>query len=189
MSFIDQILASIRSQNHQPHSVTDFAFTCSTCGERHEGLMDLATSGPAPWVSSDETTRAKEFKKSDDLCVWNDEHYFVRGVLPIPVLGLDDCFCFGVWSSLSRENFRLYIDHWKDDKAHKLGPWFGWFSNSLKGYQETLNLKCQVHPQKDGQRPQIELEPTDHPLAVEQRDGITVERLLDIYANNNHRPS
>jgi hypothetical protein len=32
----------------------------------------------------------------------------------------------------------------------------------------------------------IELEPTDHPLAVEQRDGITFDRVLEIYALHGH---
>ncbi|WP_308294565.1 hypothetical protein [Streptomyces sp. RKAG290] len=31
-----------------------------------------------------------------------------------------------------------------------------------------------------GRRPLIELEPTDHPLAVEQRNGITLDRVREI---------
>jgi hypothetical protein len=30
-----------------------------------------------------------------------------------------------------------------------------------------------------GQRPLVELEPTDHPLAVEQREGITIARVQE----------
>ena len=56
----------------------------------------------------------------------------------------------------------------------------------LKSYPDTLNMKCQVHPREGRQRPTIELEPTDHPLAIEQRDGITFDRLLTIYALNGH---
>lgn len=65
-------------------------------------------------------------------------------------------------------------------------PWFGWFSNRLIDYPDTINLKCHVYLQQQQQRPFIELEPTDHPLAVEQRDGITFDRLLEIYAINGH---
>ena len=68
-----------------------------------------------------------------------------------------------------------------------LGPRFGWFSNRLKGYPDTLNLKCQVHPRAGRQRPWIELEATDHPLALEQRNGITFDRLLEILALHGHR--
>lgn len=41
----------------------------------------------------------------------------------------------------------------------------------------TLNLKTNLHTQPVGRRPTIELEPTDHPLAVEQRSGITHARV------------
>ncbi|MGW1264432.1 DUF2199 domain-containing protein [Streptomyces drozdowiczii] len=33
----------------------------------------------------------------------------------------------------------------------------------------TLNLKTRVHTRPVGDRPFVELEPTDHPLAIEQR--------------------
>ena len=45
---------------------------------------------------------------------------------------------------------------------------------------ETMLLKAGVRPRPGGLRPTIELEPTDHPLAVEQREGITAERLIEI---------
>lgn len=45
---------------------------------------------------------------------------------------------------------------------------------------ETVSLKTMVHPRADGIRPYIELEPTDHPLAVEFREGITMERVQEI---------
>lgn len=59
-------------------------------------------------------------------------------------------------------------------------PFFGWLSTALPLYPETLHLKTHVHTRLVGQRPFIELEPTDHPLAVEQRDGITMERVREI---------
>ena len=36
------------------------------------------------------------------------------------------------------------------------------------------------HFRGDGLRPAIELEPTDHPLAVDQRDGISLDRAWEI---------
>ena len=44
----------------------------------------------------------------------------------------------------------------------------------------TLDLKTNLHTQELGVRPLIELEPTDHPLAVEQREGITVARVQEL---------
>ncbi len=115
------------------------------------------------------------------------EHFFVRCVLLVPIVAASgDRFGFGVWSTLSKQNFTLYVDTFDGGEQGGLGPWFGWFSNRLKGYPDTLNLKCRVMPRDGRERPLVELEPTAHPLAVEQRDGITFDRLLEIYALNGH---
>ncbi|HTJ32767.1 MAG TPA: DUF2199 domain-containing protein [Dactylosporangium sp.] len=42
-----------------------------------------------------------------------------------------------------------------------------------------MSLKTHVHTQRVGKRPHIELEATDHPLAVEQRTGITLSRVQE----------
>ena len=58
-----------------------------------------------------------------------------------------------------------------------------WVARRLaQAYPETKNLKTMVHLRDDGIRPYIELEPTEHPLAVEQRNGIGVDRVAEIYA-------
>ena len=89
-------------------------------------------------------------------------------------------------TTLSKKNFMLYRETFDSDARADFGPWFGWFSNNLKGYPDALSLKCKVHPQTGPQRPWIELEPTEHPLAKDSRNGITYERLLEIYAAHGH---
>jgi hypothetical protein len=46
--------------------------------------------------------------------------------------------------------------------------------------ESTPNLKARVHGQFVGVRRLVEVEPTDHPLAVEQRQGIAWERVEEI---------
>jgi hypothetical protein len=41
-------------------------------------------------------------------------------------------------------------------------------------------LKTRVHSRNVGMAPYIELEPTEHPLAVEQRRGISPNRVWEI---------
>jgi hypothetical protein len=50
-----------------------------------------------------------------------------------------------------------------------------------------VGLKTMVHLRDNGIRPYIELEPTVHPLAIEQRAGITVERVAEIYSLMMHQ--
>lgn len=114
-----------------------------------------------------------------DLCVVDDEHYFIRCVLPLKIRGIEDTFCWGVWSTLSQANFRRYRASYDEDMSD-WDPMFGYLSNALPGYPDTLGLKVSVQSQKKGKRPTVTLEPTDHPLAIDQRDGISFEEILKI---------
>ncbi len=101
----------------------------------------------------------------------------------------NQCFEYGFWSSLSESNLNAYVKNWAAEPHEGFVPWFGWLSNSPKGFPETLNLKFQVWPGENGKRPPIELEPADHPLAVERRDGITLGRLMEICRANGQGPN
>lgn len=85
------------------------------------------------------------------------------------------------WSpSLSGANFERVHSLWTTPGREQEPPYFGWLSTELALYDPTtLQLKTHVHTQPVGQRPLIELEPTDHPLAVEQRTGITLARVQE----------
>ena len=170
----------------------DRPWLCTSCGLTHHGIFDIAYGKPAAWPGSGEPspnsilTTSTHFL-SEDFCVVEDQHHFVRCMLELPIQGSDsERFGFGVWSSLSKSNFALYAETFDDMEQGALGPWFGWFSNRLQGYADTFGLKCQVHPRSGGQRPFIELESTEHPLARDQREGITLQRLLEIYAAHGH---
>lgn len=148
-------------------------FRCPVCALDHEELPALVLTPPEPAdasVSSDAT---------EDLCMHDNGQFFVRCVLELPIHHSDEVLHFGVWSSLSRDNFLRYRESLGDPVASaRLEPMFSWFSSELPGYPDTIALKCRVLPRPDGLRPLIELEPTDHPLAVQQRDGLSLEEAM-----------
>lgn len=169
----------------------DEEWVCPCCDEKHNGLFDLACSKPDFWQGEDKHKPNSEFQLADnilteDVCIIDGKHFFVRCVLPIPIVNTDQDFGFGTWVTLSQKNFQIYMETFDEGNQGDLGPWFGWFSNRLKGYPDTINLKCQIYPQEGRIRPLIELEPTDHPLSIAQRDGISFDEALDIYARYGH---
>jgi hypothetical protein len=103
-----------------------------------------------------------------------------------PVRGEAKALVWGVWASLSEQSFRAWLETYQQDHRSHVGPFFGWLNAWLKPYPDTVGLKTRVHLRDHGQRPWIELEPTDHPLAVEQRNGISVERVAEIYSIMQH---
>jgi hypothetical protein len=136
---------------------------------------------PIHYMDVPESERDERVFLTSDTCVIDDEHFFVRGCLEIPVVGCAEPFIWGVWVSLSEENFFHFQELLNVDKRSHHGPFFGWLCSPPLPYPDSLNLKTHVHLRDHGIRPSIELEPTEHPLAVEQRDGITMERVVEIY--------
>jgi hypothetical protein len=118
---------------------------------------------------------------SPDQCAIKGEGYFVHGLIEIPIIDHDEVFSWGVWVSLSETSFARTAELWDTPGRESGAPFFGWLSTDLPVYSpSTINLKTMVHTRPVGERPGIELEPTDHPLAVEQRIGITMERVQEL---------
>jgi len=157
-------------------------YQCSTCGEFHSDIpFSYGSLAPAPYFDIPEAERDTRVLLSPDQCVIDNAHFFVLGRLEIPVLDTDEVFSWLVWVSLSEKNFKQMTELWETEGREREPPYFGWLSTSLPCYdKDTFFLKTNVHTRFVGQRPFIELEPTEHPLAIEQRNGITLKRVQEI---------
>ena len=156
-------------------------FKCGRCGEYHEGLPDVGFDAPFYYYTVPEAERERRCTLTSDFCSIDGEDYFIRGCLEIPILERSDVFAWGVWMSVSAVNFNRYKDVF-DDRFHShVGPFVGWLSNQLPTYPETLTLKIRAHLRDEDARPVFELEPTEHPLAIDHRNGISIDKLREIY--------
>ncbi len=157
-------------------------------------MFDLAAWAPAHWHRTEPYEENGALRTdgdflSEDFCVIEGKNFFVRGVLLIPIQGVDEPFGFGVWSTLSRKNFDIYVDGFDDSDYSDWGPWTSWFSTALADFGDTLIKPAWVQPRPDRQRPLVWLHDDDHPLSAAQRNGIKAERVLQIYAAYGHTPS
>jgi hypothetical protein len=159
----------------------NFEFTCSCCGEIHEGIPNFGTEAPIYFYYIPENEREERTLLTSDTCVIDDTDYFVNGCLEMAVEGYDEVFSYNAWVSLSEANFFKFQDllDVKERDTHE--PMVGWFSTWIYPFEDTEKLKAKIHFRNNGTRPFIELEPTEHPLAKAQRNGITVEQIKKIY--------
>ncbi len=156
-------------------------FRCSSCGEWHNELpLDYGADLPDLVYEIPMDERQTRVVSNADFCVMDGRYYFVRSVVQIPIHGQEQKFGWGVWVSLSEKNFNRMTSLVNTPGRELEPPYFGWLSTALPYSESTLNLKTQVHTQPVGIRPVIEIEPTSHPLALEQRQGITMQRVEEI---------
>ena len=159
------------------HALT---FECRTCGECHAGLPAFHFGGPAQLALVPPGEYSARVELTDDGCVLDldGRHFFARGQLEIPIRGTGDRFTWSVWVSLSERSFARYAELFRDAGRPAGESFFGWLCNAVPGYPDTMFLKTALHVRAHPERPRVELEPTDHPLAVDQREGIGRERAI-----------
>lgn len=162
--------------------MTQNGYHCRSCGEYHDELpLVFGPEAPIYWYGIPEPERASRAELNADLCVIDNQHFFIRGRLEIPIRESSETFAWLVWTTLRREDFERVGELWTSIGREREEPHFGWLSTELPVYQpSTINLKTHVHTRPVGSRPFIEVEPTDHPLALDQRNGITWARVQEI---------
>ena len=166
---------------------------CGSCDEWHTGpILDIGFDEPHYWSKEfEESARwtvlpSGELEKNSgtfldsDYCAIEDRDFFVRGLISLPILGAAETFCWGVWGSLSRENFEKLIRADHANERLEIPAMFSWLSNNIPDYPDTLSLKMYAHIQEPGLRPEFWLERSDHPLSQENHHGISPERVKEI---------
>jgi hypothetical protein len=156
------------------------SFVCPVCHTPHSGLpMGYRLEFPA---DNNYPDGAVQFERGGELVRAVDDRFILANI-ELPVKGRPrDQFVWTCWISLSHESYARMQRLWnKRDRAKQ--EWaFGYVSIWLPTYEpSTFALKSRVHTRAVGLRPWVELEPTDHPLAVEQREGISDQRIAAIF--------
>jgi len=112
---------------------------------------------------------------SSDQCIIDDNEFWIRGCLEIPIRDTDEIFIWGLWANLFEEDFDTIHDHWETpNRENLIGPFKGRLGNKLSLYPQTANLKLTIQIQPLGTRPLIFID-EDHPLKSEQEEGISLE--------------
>lgn len=169
-----------RTSVESPPTAKPFQFECASCGRTHEGIPCFGWDFPAQYLAVPEHERSTRVHLTDDVCVIDEEWFFVRGCLEIPVHGHEEPLSFGVWLSLSHASFTQYVRLLDEADRDDTAKFFGWLCSAIPGYPDTQLLKTMVRVRPWPTRPLVELEATDHPLAIEQRHGIPIWRVQQI---------
>jgi hypothetical protein len=131
--------------------------------------LDWNADAPLPYELILEAERESRARLTGSFCTIDDDEFHIRGSIELPIIGQTERFTWGAWTSLSAASMQTISKAW--DRPDRSGHFLGWLCTCLPLYPETLGLKVRVHLRAPPIASFIELEPTDHPLAVEQRQG------------------
>ncbi|MCP4328229.1 MAG: DUF2199 domain-containing protein [Alphaproteobacteria bacterium] len=164
--------------------VKSFEFRCDQCGEVHTGSPSFAYARPHQYFLVPKSEREHRIRIDRDTCVIDEDTFFVRGLLEIPIRDTQDPFLWGVWVSQSPESFARYVETFDQDQSGDGS--FGWLTVTMPGYvrtpngEELENLACDIRWQDVGQRPLIAPHECDHPLYRDFTNGIDWDRAIEL---------
>lgn len=157
-----------------------FAFKCTCCDQVHEGSPSIGFKAPDHYAGLTEEQKRSWGKLSTDLCEIADGEgtdYFIRAVLEVPIVGVDDPFLWGVWVSLSEKSYRRYVETYDSPQVGE--GFFGWVCNNIPSYPYPSARPADVIVQGGNQRPKVFLHQADReddPLVIDQVHGISIEK-------------
>jgi len=157
---------------------------CPCCDQDFSGLpLDYNMAVPEDIIQIPREHWDGRAMISRHFC-WASGKYFTRGLIELPVIGTDRSLNFGAWVGVSQEDAEFMTDVWHDGDCSKHGPFKGKLRSNLRLndrliYGETLDIDAELHL-RDDVVPLIKLLSADHPLAVDQRNGITIDRVVEI---------
>ncbi|QBK03742.1 DUF2199 domain-containing protein [Hylemonella gracilis] len=161
-----------------------FAFKCSCCDEIHEGSPSFGFKAPDQYTSLSEDQKSQMAVLSEDFCTITHSEgtdRFIRAVLEISILGVEQPFLWGVWVSLSEKSFNRYKDTYNEPVIGE--SLFGWVCNTIRFYPYAHPRPADVVIQGARSRPLVVLhrgEPEDDPLVIDQVQGISVAKAQEL---------
>jgi hypothetical protein len=156
-------------------------FACSICGVRHDVLpLSFSVKAPLAVVKIPTEELQQRVVITPDQCVIDDRDFYLRGRIPVPIIGLEEPFIWGVWAEVSPKNFVRTVEMWNTIGREAEPVFSGWLDTELFLFGDTINLEVSVETQVVGRRPHFRIVDQDHPLAREQREGILIERVEKI---------
>lgn len=155
-------------------------FRCGVCGEYHDELpMDIAFMHPAEYFTVPEQERAARVYFNEDYCVIDNEVFVIRGILPLPVIDSEKDFAWGVWAIINEADFKKYLELWGAPDAGAEPPFLGMLSGGVRDryYPDSDLLPVAVQLRSGNARPIFKVISDQHALGVDQRQGITMEKV------------
>lgn len=180
---------------------------CKVCKAVHQDVPLVFFCGnPHDYEDLDDEAKKSRAKVSSDLCSIDNQRFYVRGLVEVPVLEpeldkgptaaaakanapkkfSDIKLVWGVWVQVDAQEFFKIMEKWSDD-AELVVP--GMLGNIMQPYPDTLHQPVTMRTRPGGLRPIVTLDSADNSLATEVNNGISFKRLETLIESVLHSPT
>jgi hypothetical protein len=164
------------------HKIPRVRYRCPSCTDKHEGFPALSYALPDVIFALPAAERNARAVVSGDLCILNDERFFIRCIMTVPVQNCEATIEYGAWVEVGTRDFGRYAVHFNGGGHPAWGIAEGSLANAFPASPEsTLGVACMIRAAQDpSQRPVVEILDHTHAIQGEQLNGITLPRAMEI---------
>jgi len=160
-------------------------FQCAQCREWHDSLLsDVGFELPDVVWQLEFLDRYRRARFNSDLCTLDESRYFIRAMLSVPLQYADDHFGWGLWVEVDKAHHDLYVERYHQG-GDAIPAFSGTIANDIETYPGLIGEVVSIKP-FDAHRPTLRFpEGAVHPLAREQREGLSLARhheIAELYA-------
>lgn len=154
---------------------------CTNCGAEHDlDEIEITFGKPDPYFDIPEDQRSARCWISPDACAIDEQRFFLRGLLPIPVQGREYPYSWGAWAEVSEDSFTRILELWDDEAQSEEPPFEGTLATNILPYPDTLGLPLFIRLEGPDSVPSFEILDKAHPIGVEQREGVDTVRVVEL---------
>lgn len=149
---------------------------CSCCGKMIP-ISDLELSFERPDEIANLSSEEKDERceRSGDFYILDDERYFIRCVIPLPVHECENYYAIGAWAEVSQSNYQKIWQLWDDENQCNEDPFSGVLANNIPLTDNSHNCSIAIRLNLKT-RPHIIIADETCSLFQEQECGISIHR-------------
>jgi hypothetical protein len=141
-----------------------------------ENHVELVYRLPDAIACMDEDEIESSCKYTNDYVVCDDEYFYLRCTLPLPVNDTDEDYSIGVWAQISSNSFNKVWELWSDENQINEPPIAGLLANCVHLNTGVEDAEITVQLTGPKTRPVITIQDINCSLYNEQQSGITIHR-------------
>jgi hypothetical protein len=144
----------------------------------------MGADAPDVVAALDEPDRERRVERDTETCLLDGQRRFVRGLIELRLerSNLPDSAGIGAWVEMAPTTFRDYQGAPTDGSTSS--RFEGRLATDFKGFGDVTELPVYIVPQGGNARPLIEPLDQAHPLAEQQRQGVTMAQWVELLHRN-----
>jgi len=138
--------------------------------------IELSLIRPDDIAIMDEDEIEKTCRYNDEIYIYEEEYFYIRGILPLPIHDMDRDYNLGVWVQVSKNSFDRIYDLWSNENQSLEAPFEALLANNVPLTQGSKDANVQIKLMGPKTRPFVIVKDENCSLLDEQTLGIALHR-------------